>query len=189
MAYLIGRPLHGATQQQVADMLEVSLQTANRFMQHLVGKGRIHIAIKAQALGRNSPAVYKYGPPTVTVIPKWCIYKDLPLAFFRSSGSKPKRKRKVNTTKMTDWCEIKDQDPPKNGAWECKMVGSLAEKNADGTDKTHKRWFDNGSWSWPLQPEHEREDGFVKPHEDYFIDPDLTPNFAWRGFTDDQEPL
>jgi hypothetical protein len=80
-AYLLGRPLHGATQQQIADMLVVSLQTANRFIQHLLAANRIHTAIKAQARGRNSPAIYKYGPPIVTVF-SGREYTDLPLAFF-----------------------------------------------------------------------------------------------------------
>jgi len=82
LAFLMGRPLHGATQQQIADMLECSLQTSNRFVQHLLAKHEIHIAIKAQFFGRNSPAVYKYGPRYETLFHKHVYYRDLPLEFF-----------------------------------------------------------------------------------------------------------
>lgn len=89
---------------------------------------------------------------------------------------------------MTDWCEIKDADPARPGPYECKLVGPLFARDPEGAT-THKRWFDGKRWSWPLQPEHERPDGYVKPAESYFMDPDLTPNFAWRGYKEDQEPL
>jgi len=197
VAYLLGRPLYGATQQQIADMLEVSVQTANRFIQHLLAKEKIHIWIKAQAQGRKSPAVYKHGPKFVTP----CYgrrYTDLPLAFFGGiERRKTKRIMNFNDGKnevtaaaspMTPWFYIHDEnegDPVRQGPYECMFLGPLAEEG-----KTHMRWFDGRHWSFPLQPEHEREDGFVKPHDSLFItDRELLPRFAWRGFREDQEPL
>jgi hypothetical protein len=186
LAYLIGRPLHGATQQQIADMLNVSIQTANRFVQHLERKGKVHTAIKAQSRGRNSPAVYKHGPmPPQPLIPKWCVYRDLPHAFFKST--KPKRKRKMNTTK-TDWFNANEFAPTRQGAYECAIVRDIG-RTESVSEETHKRWFDGQRWSWPLQPDHEREDGFVKPHENYFMSDNVTQSFVFRGFVEDQEPL
>lgn len=83
LAFLLGRPLHGGTQHQIAAMLSVSHGTANRFIQHLVGTHRIHIAIPAKATNRgHMPAIYKHGRRIVTVFPRNRVYQDLPLTFF-----------------------------------------------------------------------------------------------------------
>ena len=185
LAYLIGRPLHGATQQQIAEMLNVSIQTSNRFVMHLEAKFRIHEAIKAQARGRNSPAVYKYGPPPPPpLIPKWCVYRDLPLSFFSGSRKKRKKRMKTDAAKMTAYLNANTFAPTREGAYECSIL-----KNEQPSTVPHKRWWDGNRWSWPLQPEHEREDGFVKPHENYFMSDNVTQSFAWHGFTEDQDPL
>jgi hypothetical protein len=195
LAFLMGRPLHGATQQDIADMIPASLQTANRFVQHLLVKGEIHTAIKAQSQGRNSPAVYKYGPPIVTRF-SGRQYNDLPLSFFGGVERRKKKRMKMNmndvktdlagatqdASKMTDW--ISGQDPVVPGPYQCKLLSTLVE-----AEKTHMRWFDGLRWSWPLQPQHEREDGFKKPEDAHFMPDALPQNIAWRGFLEDQEPL
>jgi hypothetical protein len=82
-AFLLGRPLHGGTQQEIAEMLGVSHGTANRFIQHLVGVQKIHIAVQARATQKgHKPAIYKHGPRIVTIFPRNAVYQDLPLSFF-----------------------------------------------------------------------------------------------------------
>lgn len=205
VAYLLGRPIHGGTQQQVADMLGVSLQTANRFIQHMLLKNEIHEHIKAQAMGRNSPAYYKAGPPIITHFPKRG-YSDLPLNFF-GGVERRKIKRTLNVNmieannhvaaieqprqdKMTDWFKVSDgHQPPMPGPWQCKIISGMLAAKPDEEPTTHMRWFDGARWSWPLQPEHAREDGFKKPDESQFLPDGLPTNIAWRGYTEDQEPL
>jgi hypothetical protein len=88
---------------------------------------------------------------------------------------------------MTDYCNASDSTPTRAGPYQCKMIGGFA----DG-DKTHMRWFDGENWSWPLQPEHERDDGFKQPPASYFCRDEVeiyNQRFAWRGFVEDQEPL
>jgi hypothetical protein len=90
-AFLLGRPLHGATQHEIAEMLGVSHGTANRFIQHLCSNEvqKIHIAIQAKATQRgHRPAIYKYGPRTVTIFPRNAVYQDLPLSFFGARKKK-----------------------------------------------------------------------------------------------------
>jgi hypothetical protein len=204
IAFLLGRPIHGATQQHVADMLEVSLQTANRFIQHLLLKNEIHEHIKAQAMGRNSPAYYLAGPPVVTHFPKRG-YSDLPLNFF-GGVERRKTKRTINMDmieernhvanteqqardKMTDWFDVNSHQPPCAGPWQCKIISGMMAAKPDEEPVTHMRWFDGVRWSWPLQPEHMREDGYKKPDESQFLPEGLPTNIAWRGYTEDQEPL
>jgi len=190
LAFLLGRPLHGATQQQIADMLECSLQTSNRFVQHLLMKGQIHIAIKAQAMYRNSPAVYKHGPRYETVFPPNARYQDLPLNFF-GGVERRKVKRTMNMNEvpalkpdiMTDWINFCDGSPARNGAYLCRVIIG-GEPQGE-----HKRWFNGVTWSHPLQDEHERADGFKKPRDNQFVEPELLPSLEWRGFKEDQEPL
>lgn len=83
LAYLLGRPLEGATQKQIADMLEVSHGTANRYIQYLVYQQRIHIEQPSRATNMgHKPAIYKHGPRIVTLFPPNALYRDLPLTFF-----------------------------------------------------------------------------------------------------------
>lgn len=89
LAFLLGRPLEGATQKQIAAMLGVSHGTANRFVQYLVEKQKIHIEQPSRPTNKGHlPAIYKHGPRIVTVFPKNAMYRDLPLTFF---GVKPKK--------------------------------------------------------------------------------------------------
>lgn len=88
-AFLLGRPLAGATQKQIADMLGVSHGTANRYIQHMVGVHLIHIEQPSRATNMgHKPAIYKHGPRIVTLFPPNALYRDLPLTFF---GVKPKK--------------------------------------------------------------------------------------------------
>ena len=89
LAYLLGRPLHGATQRQIADMLEMSMPTASRYINYLVGEGKAHIAMPIKATSRGHlPAVYKHGPVVIPRIKPGTMYKDLPLDFFKKKGKK-----------------------------------------------------------------------------------------------------
>lgn len=89
LAFLLGRPLAGATQKQIADMLGVSHGTANRFVQYLVNRQQIHIEQPSRATNKgHTPAIYKHGPRIVTLFPPNPVYPDLPLTFF---GVKPKK--------------------------------------------------------------------------------------------------
>jgi len=195
-AFLLGRPLEGATQQQVADMLELSPKAANRFLIYLLDQvpPPIHIAVKAQRQGRNSPAIYKHGPAIVTKFrPGGVIYRDLPPAFFGGPANRRKKKMlQVEATAgkadmMTDWFDtIQFPTAVRNGPYECKLMGRLQENESD--DKSHMRWYEDGHWSYPLQPEHEREDGYKRPGDSHFL-PELNVRFIWRGFVEDQEPL
>lgn len=88
-AFLLGRPLEGATQKQIADMLGVSHGTAHRFIVYLVEHQKIHIEQPSRPTNKGHlPAIYKHGPRIVTVFPKNAMYRDLPLTFF---GVKPKK--------------------------------------------------------------------------------------------------
>lgn len=195
LAYLLGRPLQGATQQQIAAMLGASHGTANRFIQYLVKIEEIHIEQKARATNHGHlPAIYKYGPRIVTRFPRNALYQDLPLTFF--GRSKPMNTNETPTAaqpkvepKMTDWFKASAFHPPMVGPFQCTMVGAF--DNGDGT--THMRWWDGEHWSYPLQPEHDAPDGsFYEPATDYFIRDEVSDylvRFAWRGFAEDQDPL
>lgn len=86
LAYLLGRPLHGATQKEVAGMLDASLSTTSRFLNWLVAQGKIHVSRPVRPSQQGSlPAIYKHGPPIVPRIKPGLVYDELPLAFFKGS--------------------------------------------------------------------------------------------------------
>jgi hypothetical protein len=89
----------------------------------------------------------------------------------------------VRQDMMTDWINMCDADPTRIGPYLCRnIIGGVAQSE-------HMRWFNGVTWSYPLQPEHEREDGFVKPDDKQFVEPEFLPSFEWRGYKEDQEPL
>lgn len=88
-AFLLGRPLHGGTQHEIADMLKMSMPTASRYINHLLHLQRVHIAMPIKATSRGHlPAVYKHGPVVYPYIKPGTKYRDLPLTFFRKKTNK-----------------------------------------------------------------------------------------------------
>jgi hypothetical protein len=84
MAYLLGRPLQGASAQQVADMLEVNVNIARRHIYYLVDVGKIHLSQPPKATQRGHlPAIYKHGPILRPYIKPGMAYRDLPEEFFK----------------------------------------------------------------------------------------------------------
>lgn len=89
LAFLLGRPLEGATQKQIAAMLGVSHGTAHRFIVYLVEHHKIHIEQPAKPTNRGHlPAIYKHGSRIVTLFPRDAVYRDLPLDFFKDRKKK-----------------------------------------------------------------------------------------------------
>jgi hypothetical protein len=187
LAFLLGRPLAGATQKQIESMLKVSHGTANRFIQHLVNTNQMHVARKARATNRGHlPAIYKYGPRIETRFSGRTVYQDLPLNFFG-------RKRPMNNVAqeqpkqiMTDWYDGSVFAPGVAGPFQCTILD-----NRPAEETMHMRWWNGTQWSYPLQPEHEDgKGGYYAPADDYFMtDADVRPSFAWRGFCEDQDEL
>lgn len=88
-AFLLGRPLHGATQGEIAEMLGMSGPSASRYINHMVKEHKAHIAIPIKATVRGHlPAIYKHGPVVIPYIPRGTMYRDLPLAFFKKTTTK-----------------------------------------------------------------------------------------------------
>ena len=187
LAYLLGRPLAGATHQQIASMLKASHGTANRFIQYLVGINQIHVARKAKATNKGHlPAIYKHGPRIETRFSGRTTYQDLPLNFFG-------RKRNMNNVAqeqpkhiMTDWYDGSVFTPAYVGPFQCTILD-----NRPAEETMHMRWWNGERWSYPLQPEHEDgKGGYYAPDAEYFMtDADDRPSFAWRGFCEDQDEL
>lgn len=194
LAYLLGRPLAGATQQQIGAMLKATTKkgshgTANRFIQFLVETKQIHVERKARATNKGHlPAIYKHGPPVETRFSGRTVYQDLPLNFF---GRKRKMNMNNNDLKpvdkqvMTDWYDGNSFHPPVVGPFQCTILD-----NRPAEETLHMRWWNGTQWSYPLQPEHEREDGYKTPPVDYFLkEGEDRPSFAWRGYCEDRDEL
>jgi len=82
-AFLLGRPLHGATPQEISDMLGTKLNTTRRYLQYLLDSHLIHVARQPRI---GFATIYKHGPVVVPRIKPGLVYVDLPLAFFKGSN-------------------------------------------------------------------------------------------------------
>jgi hypothetical protein len=187
LAYLLGRPLAGATHQQIASMLKASHGTANRFIQYLVGINQIHVARKAKATNKGHlPAIYKHGPRIETRFSGRTTYQDLPLNFFGRKRNMSNVAQEQPKQIMTDWYDGSVFAPAYVGPFQCTILD-----NRPAEETMHMRWWNGERWSYPLQPEHEDgKGGFYAPADDYYVkDSDDRPSFAWRGFCEDQDEL
>lgn len=83
VAYLLGRPLNGATQKDIAAMLGLSKAGANRYINHLVARGKIHLWQPPKMTQKGYVAgIYMHGPLLRPYIKPGLEYTDIPLDFF-----------------------------------------------------------------------------------------------------------
>lgn len=88
IAFLLGRPLHGATRMEISLMLGMREANTRRYLIYLVEAFKIHISRPARPSPRGSiAAIYKHGPMCVPRIKPGLVYTDLPLAFFKGATS------------------------------------------------------------------------------------------------------
>lgn len=186
---LAKRQKNGATQKQIAIDAGMTTPTVSRYLTHLIALVQAHVAGKTASPAGGKAVLYKPGPdPNYT--PRHLRrkeYKDLPLAFFRSTI-----KMSIDKTKSPFFPAI-DYRPNMVGPFECKLVEA-----EDGKEHLHFRWWDGARWSFPLPYDPDLDDCIGgAPAEDQFIQvateeelvEEHLSRFAWRGYNHDQEPL
>lgn len=87
LAYLIGRPVEGATTRQLCALLGLKQSSIGEYTTYLLGENLIYLAEppRRKFNGKGfTEAVYKHGQPYMPRIKPDYVYRDLPPEFFGS---------------------------------------------------------------------------------------------------------
>lgn len=184
---LTRRAKKGATQKQIAADAGMTTPTVSRYLTHLITLVLAHVAGKTESPAGGKAVLYKPGPDPNYVPPhkRRKEYKDLPLAFFRSTIT-----MSIDNTK-SPFFQANEYRPTMAGPYQCKLLDSEKEH-------LHIRWWDGERWSFPMPYDPDLDDCIGgAPAEDQFIQVaseeelfnDHLNLFAWQGYNCDQEPL
>lgn len=183
------RQKSGATQNQIATDAGMTTPTVSRYLSHLMALMQAHVAGKTESPAGGKAVLYKSGPDPDYIPPhkRKKMYKDLPLAFFRSII-----KMSIDNTK-SPFFKANEYRPMSVGPYQCRLIEA-----EDGKDHLHIRWWDGERWSFPMPFDIDLDDCIGgAPAEDQFIQVateeellvEHLSRFEWRGYNHDQEPL
>lgn len=183
------RQKSGTTQRQIAIDAGMTTPTVSRYLTHLIALMQAHVAGKTASLAGGKAVLYKPGPDP-NFVPRHLRrkeYKDLPLAFFRSTI-----KMSIDSSKSPLY-NASEYHPHFVGPYRCELV-----KAEDGRPHPHFRWWDGKRWSFPLPFDPDLDDHigpapademFIQEYSDEEVLKQHLSLFAWQGYANDQEPL